>query len=728
MRAFLRGSALALVPTCVLLAACSVTSTNGVFSAPDGPTGVTSGPGDAPTGQRWEGVQSDKGCGRSGIEYVLVDEVCGREGKGYADLSLRAPMFRDGALVGDRLLAVDATFMWSLDVTDPTRRIERSSLLGGLGQPIALAKYGTSLLVAAGEEGLLTVDASDPAHPTKASGLGLSGHALDVDVQDDVAYVALGKGGLGVVDLTTSPPTLLNTIAVPGYATGVKVRGRRAYVAACTTMAVVDLDARAVVGRTWTPSAVQNGVLTAPAKDVELVGNVAFVAAGRQGTVAIDVSDASRPAVLGNCSRTEPSFYASGVRAEGEKLFVAAGEWGVLPLDVSAPATTCRQSVAPPVKTKPPGEPTCTAEAPWEVLPWESLWAPPPPAKDPIQVLPAGGRVFAFGDARRIGTRAVDVRDTSTMALPLVGRYDEPRKLVGIAASGGRLAAAGVGGGLFRIDTDGGLERSPTDQDAWFRSALGVSFLADGRWVAFGPTEIYAEGRRDSIALTLVKDAHAIVALQGSEVAVIGKSGAEIVDVVTKTSRPLQLPKSALPAAIATDGTSLFLAGPESVASTRTSLFGGLPVKLAPHGVFDEEDAADLGKWQTRLPRRKLVMANGKLVEVATLGDRAGLVVHGTAARVTLPPATYDGIAASGDSIFLTSLDRSLYRSTMVTVSLAGGRAEVVSTEVFTGGAAGVATVPGHAYVADADGTLRIYSTSGRSPSLVGTVSVEAPR
>jgi hypothetical protein len=314
------------------------------------------------------------------------------------------------------------------------------------------------------------------------------------------------------------------------------------------------------------------------------------------------------------------------------------------------------------------------------------------------------------------------------MALPLVGRYDEPRKLVGIAASGGRLAAVGSGGGLFRIDTDGGLERVPTDQDAWFRSALGVSFLADGRWVAFGPSEIYAEGRRDSIALTLVKDAHAMVALEGSEVAVIGKSGAEIVDVVTKTSRPLQLPKSALPAAIATDGTSVFLAGPESVASTRTSLFGGLPVKLAPHGVFDEEDAADLGKWQTRLPRRKLVMANGKLVEVATLGDRAGLVVHGTSARVTLPPATYDGIAASGDSVFLTSLDRSLYRSTMVTVSLAGGRAEVVSTEVFTGGAAGVATVPGHAYVADADGTLRIYSTNGRVPSLFGTVSVEVPR
>ena len=89
-----------------------------VVGSPDaGASG--SGPGDAPTGQRWEPVETDNGCGRNGIGYVLVDEVCGKSGEGYETPGLQAPMFRDGALFGQTLLAVDATFLWSLDLSAP---------------------------------------------------------------------------------------------------------------------------------------------------------------------------------------------------------------------------------------------------------------------------------------------------------------------------------------------------------------------------------------------------------------------------------------------------------------------------------------------------------------------------------------------------------------------------------------------------------------------------------
>src|SRR5207244_1228993 len=102
----------------------------------------------------------------------------------------------------------------------------------------------------------------------------------------------------------------------------------------------------------------------------------------------------------------------------------------------------------------------CTEKPPWDVVPWQKIWAPPPPAKDPIQTLPAGDRVFAFGDARRIGTRAVDVRDATTLAQK--GRYDEPRALLGIAASGDRVVAVGPSGGVFQADAQGNVTRAPS--------------------------------------------------------------------------------------------------------------------------------------------------------------------------------------------------------------------------------------------------------------------------
>src|SRR5690606_33924411 len=115
---------------------------------------------------------------------------------------------------------------------------------------------------------------------------------------------------------------------------------------------------------------------------------------------------------------------------------VAGGEWGVLHVDASDPRTACTRMVALPQEPPPP-ETDCSGKPPWEVVPWERVWAPPPPAKDPIQVLPHGDRVFAFGDARRIGVRAVDVREAGP-SLDLLARYDEPRTLLGIAANGER--------------------------------------------------------------------------------------------------------------------------------------------------------------------------------------------------------------------------------------------------------------------------------------------------
>ncbi|MEJ7732030.1 MAG: hypothetical protein WKG00_22820 [Polyangiaceae bacterium] len=119
----------------------------------------------------------------------------------------------------------------------------------------------------------------------------------------------------------------MRTLVVPGFAAAVSTKVGKAVVAACDNVAVVDVERGALVGQTWVGNARQGGVLVAPAKDVELVGDVTFVAAGRFGAVAIDLADPCAPAVIDNCTLPDdPAFYASGVRAQAGSLYVAGGE------------------------------------------------------------------------------------------------------------------------------------------------------------------------------------------------------------------------------------------------------------------------------------------------------------------------------------------------------------------------------------------------------------------
>src|SRR5688572_14804200 len=165
---------------------------NDVAGPPDRPGGGGA-PGDpAPTGQGWKPIETDLGCGRSGLTYVLTDEVC-MDGEGTDPKRLEAPMFRDGALVNGQLLAVDATHLWALDVSNPAK-IGRTSLMTGIGQPIAVGASGSRLLGAAGSEGIVFSDEENPADPKRTASLALPGPAFDVALQGQSAFVAMGKG------------------------------------------------------------------------------------------------------------------------------------------------------------------------------------------------------------------------------------------------------------------------------------------------------------------------------------------------------------------------------------------------------------------------------------------------------------------------------------------------------------------------------------------------------
>jgi hypothetical protein len=614
-------------------------------------------------------------------------------------------MFRDGAIVGSHMFAVDASHLWSLDLAT----MSRTALLTGIGQPLAVDRRGNELAIAAGREGLVLVDASNATAPARARSLDLPGFAYDVQVVGDTAWVAMGLAGVAEIDLASATPTLKHAWPIGQFVAGIAVRNGYIFTAACRNFFVLDATSGQVVASTWVPTPMVNGRLVAPAKKVTLEGDVAFVAAGRYGAVGIDITNPTQPAVLGNCTKDEPSFYASGVRTQNGKLYVAGGEWGVLPLDVASPKTTCQTLFATTIPEGEKSDTTCTAKPPWEVMPWEQIWAPPPPRKDPIQTLPAGDKVYAFGDARRIGTRAVDVRNTLAPDLPIIQRYDEPRALLAIAAKGSRVVAAGPSGGVFDVSASGALVRAASPDG--LKTSNAVTFLEDGRWIALEDTALHVEGKPQSIPIT----GRALAARGGSRVTVAVPTAAswgklETLD-VDQPSAPHTFeafPSAAhLPIALAANASSLWIAAPEW---TRAIRLGAGAMALDQHGVFDDEDILDASLWRMRLPRRHLVPSALGMVEIAGVGPAVGLVVHdGSGMKKTaLPALTYAAAGANATHAYAVGIDRSIYKSYIVSVSLA--TPSVVSVEAFTGAASAVAVTADKIYVADGDGLIRTYT------------------
>jgi hypothetical protein len=540
-----------------------------------------------------------------------------------------------------------------------------------------------------------------------------------VELRSGTAYVAMGHGGVASVDISATTPTLVKTFATPGHAAGVATDADHVYVAACTSFSILDRATGTVRGTVPFPKSGER--LITPAKDVAIVGNVAFVAAGAQGAVAIDVSNPAAPSVLGRCAVNEDGFYASGVRAEGNALFVAAGEWGVLRVDVTNPRTACTEKVTPAAIPKPGTD--CSTKPPWEVVPWERVWGPPPPGKDPIQVLPAGDRVYAFGDARRIGVRAVDVRAASDLAK--IGRYDEPRTILGVAVQGSKVVVIGPRGGIFNVDPQGVPVRAPAAGDDALLGASAVTMLSDGRFAVLSGGKVFVEGRDEPITTAATG-----IAARGVEVVVTKAALVEIYAAEGKLLAADSLGRAAaLPIAVAASQNTVVYAAPEWDAAlsrfVSTTSFG--VTKPVPHTVFDDDDAMDPDLWRMRVPRSHLSVSTAGLVQLAALGPRAGLAVHradGSIAKVALPLLTYAGLATDATHAYAIGLDRGLYKSYLVTVDLSGAPT-VVSIEAFTGAASGVAASGGRVYVADADGALRIYAVNGTSVGTAGVVRVE---
>jgi hypothetical protein len=149
---------------------------------------------------------------------------------------------------------------------------------------------------------------------------------------DGNATITVSNNGHTVtvqVTVSSFSPTALSFISIPGFANNVDISGNIAYVAAGSTgLQVVDVsDRRAprIIGSLDTPG---------NANDVRVVGNRAYIADGSAGLRIIDITTPASPTLLG---ALDTPGEANDVVVVGNLAYLADGPSGLQLIDVGDP-------------------------------------------------------------------------------------------------------------------------------------------------------------------------------------------------------------------------------------------------------------------------------------------------------------------------------------------------------------------------------------------------------
>jgi len=291
-----------------------------------------------------------------------------------------------------------------LDVSDPHQLsvVGQTEVLPDVVQDVEVA--GGYAYVADGKGGLLIIDVSDPTSPQKLSFYDTPiGSAIGVAVWEHYAYVAAHDyfapymGVLWIIDVRDPAfPQEVGSCDIPGYAWDVTVKGNYAYVTDETGLRIID------VSDPTSPQELGFYDILEYALGVAVKGDYAYVAAHVGGLRIIDVSDPTSPQEIGSCDTPGNSRH---VMVVGDYAYVADGFGGVRIIDVSDPFSP--QEVS-----------SCgTSGYAWNVV-------------------VMGNNAYVAGGAASLG-RALSIIDVSDPFSPKeLGHYDTPGDAHGIAVVG----------------------------------------------------------------------------------------------------------------------------------------------------------------------------------------------------------------------------------------------------------------------------------------------------
>jgi hypothetical protein len=204
------------------------------------------------------------------------------------------------------------------------------SFVGIPGFANGVAVNGNYAYVAAGAAGLQIVNVSNRSNPVIAGSLTLPGNSNDIRIVGNVAYIAGGTAGLQAVDVTNpASPRLLGTLATGANALDLVIAGNTAYIANASNLVIANVTNPAAMIKLGTLP------LAGPIQgvDVDVVRNLAVVAAGTTGIYVVDVSNPASPVLRGSL----PGGDARDVAISGNYAFVADYTRSTTSVDISLP-------------------------------------------------------------------------------------------------------------------------------------------------------------------------------------------------------------------------------------------------------------------------------------------------------------------------------------------------------------------------------------------------------
>jgi len=317
------------------------------------------------------------------------------------NINQSAPLMNDGASVDVEVTVRD----WQSDVS--VVAIDLSPIGGTVSSLAQISDWiwGGSIAASAGTEpGLYMLKAAaksagsdlklrnflpvivEPVPGTPSAGpvwtdtIEIPGEFWDVDVEGDYAYVAAGAAGLVVVDLTTDPPSIVNSYMTGKYAKSIGVSGSYAYLGTSSRFEVFDISdpenpVYLHISDGFTPVLCQiiDGdrlyawdisydyvyiheldtlggieyigqyyVYSQHTADVKVSGNLLYIAAEKRGLLIVDTTDPLHPELLTEFDPDDDytnGFTAYRLALRNDLLYVYMnGTLHLVTLDVSDPA------------------------------------------------------------------------------------------------------------------------------------------------------------------------------------------------------------------------------------------------------------------------------------------------------------------------------------------------------------------------------------------------------
>ncbi|MFX1301331.1 MAG: LVIVD repeat-containing protein, partial [Promethearchaeota archaeon] len=183
-----------------------------------------------------------------------------------------------------------------MNITDPRTPIP-VDVVNTPGNAMDVIVDGALAFIADGTGGVQIVDISNPSVASIIGSYDTAGEARKLALQGDTLYVADSSNGLVVLDVTDpTHPILIDTIPI-SYAWDVDLYGE----IVCIGGSAGIYTYRVGLGMAMIPLI---GVFDGgyEINDVRVQGDVAYVAAGSDGLLTIDVSDPAAPILLDNYS------------------------------------------------------------------------------------------------------------------------------------------------------------------------------------------------------------------------------------------------------------------------------------------------------------------------------------------------------------------------------------------------------------------------------------------